>query len=142
MPAIHATACEVNEGFLSRFSRCKGRPVGLCIYCGRAFCRDHGEVRDHGEEICCRKNCVAKRDDLVIHLEYRALMVAQNQTGTCGLPTCSNAPDGQCSRCRAYFCLTHLDTREETVGSGYQQIRRMATMCNHCWDRRPIWSRV
>ena len=143
MPTIHATTCEIKEGFLKKFSSCKQRPVGLCIYCGRAFCGDHGELRDQGEEICSRKNCIAKRDDLVTHLEYRALVVAQNQqTGTCGIPGCSHKPDGQCARCRAYFCLGHLDTREETVGTGYQQIRQMATMCAHCWDRRPIWTRT
>jgi hypothetical protein len=37
--------------------------------------------------------------------------------------------------------MSHLDTREETVGTGMQQMRQMATLCGHCWDRRPIWSR-
>jgi hypothetical protein len=22
-----------------------------------------------------------------------------------------------------------------------QQVRQMATLCGHCWDRRPVWSR-
>jgi hypothetical protein len=141
VPTIHATACEIKEGFFSKFSSCKEHPVGLCIYCGRAFCAEHGEVRSEGEEICYRKNCVAKRDDLVVHMQYRALVTAQNETGTCGIPSCQHPPDGQCSRCHAYFCLSHLDTRQETIGSGLQQVRQMATMCGHCWDRRPIWSR-
>ncbi len=141
VPHIHAKTCEIKEGFLSKFSGCKETPIGLCIYCGRAFCANHGEARGVGEEICSRKNCVAKRDNLVVHMEYRAIVVAQNETGTCGIPDCSHAPDGQCGRCRAYFCLSHLDTREESVGQGVRQIRQMATLCGHCWDRRPIWNR-
>jgi hypothetical protein len=23
-----------------------------------------------------------------------------------------------------------------------QQVRHMATLCGHCWDRRPVWSRM
>ena len=141
VPHIHATACEIKEGFFSKFSGCKGTPAGLCIYCGRAFCAEHGEVRGAGEEICIRKNCIAKRDDLVVHMQYREQVEARNQTNSCGVTECQHPPDGQCGRCRAYFCLNHLDTREETVGSGMQQVRQMATMCGHCWDRRPIWTR-
>ena len=142
VPAIHAQSCEIKDGLFSKLSSCKGKPIGLCIYCGRAFCGEHGEIRDAGEEICTRKNCIAKRDDLVVHMEYRSLVAAQNETGTCGIPNCTHKPDGECARCRAFFCLGHLDTREETVGRGINQKRQMATMCGHCWDRRPIWNRM
>jgi len=144
MPHIHAATCEVKkEGILSKFSSCKAKPVGLCIYCGRAFCPDHGDISGgHEKEVCSRKFCIAKREDLVSHLQYVAVVNQQNATGSCGISNCSRKPDGQCGRCKAYFCIPHLDTREETVGTGMQQMRQMATMCDHCWDRRPIWSKL
>lgn len=142
MPHIHAAACEVKEGFMSRFSRCKEKPIGMCNYCGRAFCAEHGEVQTDGQEICFRKNCLAKRDDLVAHLQYRALVAKENEAGLCGVPACTEKPDGQCGRCRAYFCMRHIDTREESLMQGRAQVRQMATLCYHCWERRPIWTRL
>jgi hypothetical protein len=116
--------------------------VGRCIYCGRAFCGDHGELRDEGQEICSRKNCVAKRDDLVIHLHYVALVNRDNDAGVCGQRGCDEKPEGECGRCRGFFCTRHLDTREETVNRGRARVSQMATMCLHCWARRPIWTRM
>ena len=141
MPHLNADSCEIREGFWSRFSACKEKPVGRCIYCARAFCATHGELRDDGEEICGRKNCVAKRDDLARHLQYVAVVTGFNEAGACGQPGCQNPPDGQCGRCRAFFCLRHLDTRDETVTRNGGRIARMATLCAHCWARRPIWNR-
>ncbi len=142
MPAIHAKSCEIKEGLISKFSGCKEKPIGLCIYCGRAFCANHGVVQDDKQEICSRKNCVAKKEDLLVHLAYKATMAVENERGLCGVPSCNVKPDGQCGRCKAFFCLRHIDTREETVVHGRAQIRQMATLCGHCWDRRPIWSRM
>ena len=142
VPSLNATTCEIKKGFFSTFLGCKGQPVGLCIYCGRAFCAAHGEVQSGGQEICSRKNCLAKRDDLVIHLHYVAVVQGFNESGACGQPGCHERPDGQCGRCRAYYCGRHLDTREETVSQGRGRISQMASMCPHCWQRRPIWTRM
>jgi hypothetical protein len=130
--------CQVQTGFF----KCKEQPVGICQYCGRAFCARHADLLEDGQEVCSRKFCVAKRQDLAKHLAYKDVVVARNETRQCGIEGCDRGVQGQCSRCKGFFCGRHVDSREETVLEGQVRVSQMATLCKHCWARRPIWVRM
>jgi hypothetical protein len=75
-------------------------------------------------------------------MRYKDFVIGRNGSGRCGRPDCDHLPEGQCARCRAYFCYRHLETHEEVTGRGLEQVSRLATLCAHCWERRPIWTRM
>ncbi len=131
-------ACELRR----LFRRCARPPVGTCQYCGRVFCGDHGVLLDDGQEICTRSRCQHKRVDLERHLRYKAFARERNVSGQCGVPGCEARPSGQCSRCRALYCDRHLANRHVAVRQGRVWVRHPASMCNHCWRRRPLWSQI
>jgi len=131
-------ACELKR--LVR--RCTRPAAGTCQYCGRAFCSDHGVVLDDGQEICSRSRCQRKRVDLEKHLRYKAFVRHRNVERQCGVPGCQATPAGQCSRCRGFFCSRHLGNRDMWVREGRAWARLPASMCEHCWRRRPLWSQV
>lgn len=112
------------------------------MYCGRPFCARHGVFLDEGEEVCARKYCVAKRRDLEAHLAYKEAVLVLNRQRRCGIEACGNTFTEQCSRCKCYFCRQHLEAREDAVIENDVRVTRMSSMCNHCWRRRPIWTRV
>jgi hypothetical protein len=131
-------ACELRR--LVR--RCTRPAAGTCQYCGRAFCSDHGILVDDGQEICGRSRCQHKRVDLEKHLRYKAVVRQRNADGQCGVPGCQTRPGGQCSRCRAFFCDRHLADHDLWVREGRVWVRFPASMCEHCWRRRPLWSQL
>ena len=123
------------------FGRCGREVVGSCQYCGRPFCADHGVLLEEHQEVCYRKPCVAKRDDLARHLVYGAQVSSRNESRLCGVVDCVAEPASQCSRCRGLYCLRHTSMREEApIERGIQMSRRVS-LCHHCWLRRPIWQR-
>ncbi len=126
-----------------RFFRCGyASVIGLCQYCGRLFCAKHGEILDDGQEVCSRKFCVAKRDDLVVHLVYKDAVQRRNDAGRCGFEGCNAALGAECMRCKGSFCELHVHGREEMIMQNSVRVPRMATLCRHCWVRRPIWLRT
>jgi hypothetical protein len=130
--------CRVKGGLF----RCRGKAIALCQYCGRHFCEQHAELIAEHESVCSRRNCVAKRRDLIKHLEYKEAVFARNATKQCGIEGCKHSPEGLCARCRGFFCGRHVETRDELILVNNVRTSRMATLCRHCWDRRPIWTRV
>lgn len=131
-------ACELRR----LVGRCARPAVGTCQYCGRAFCGDHGILLDDGQEICGRSRCQRKRVDLERHLRYKAFVRERNAGGQCGVPGCETRPSGQCSRCRGFFCGRHLLNRHVSVRQGRTWVQHPASMCDHCWRRRPLWSQL
>jgi hypothetical protein len=129
--------CELKTGLF----KCGQEAVGLCQYCGRLFCDRHSELLEELQEVCSRKPCVAKRQDLVRHLAYKDAVSARNEQQQCGIEGCSRGFSGQCTRCKGYFCGHHVEVRQETVLQNRVRVPRRATLCQHCWDRRPIWLR-
>ena len=115
--------------------------MGLCQYCGRPFCPKHGQRQADGQEICSRRFCIAKRDDLVVHLVYKDVVDARNETEKCGIDGCNNAIGGQCIRCRGFYCGRHVEGREERIYQNQVLVPQLASLCRHCWQRRPIWLR-
>ncbi|HZQ38885.1 MAG TPA: hypothetical protein VFD32_23375 [Dehalococcoidia bacterium] len=125
----------------SFFSRCHEPAVGSCQYCDRGFCAAHGELLPTGEEICAREVCQRKRADLETHLRFRERALQRNQFGLCGIEGCGDERWGQCSKCQALFCEGHLTSRSESVREGYARFSRPASFCNHCLQRRKLWSK-
>ena len=127
--------CGVKSGFF----RCKEPGSARCIYCGRPFCSQHGVIQEDGQEICSRKYCMAKREDLIVHLAYKAVVDERNQTRKCGRESCRAAMTGECVRCRGFFCDRHAEKRQERVYENQVLVHRVASLCEHCWKRRSIW---
>jgi hypothetical protein len=131
--------CRLKASFLST---CGGESIATCQYCGRPFCGRHGVVLDDGQEICLRKECVAKREDLSRHLSYKDVVARLNEAHACGLPGCPAELAAQCIRCKGLFCAAHVHQRDETVLENQVRVHRMATLCRHCYDRRGIWTKL
>ena len=136
---LTSKACELKSGL---FATCRAAAAGLCQYCGRPFCDRHGVVLDDDQQVCSRKVCAAKREDLVRHMEYKALAEERNEAERCGLTGCNAAIGAQCVRCQAYFCPVHAYGREELYLENRVRVWRIASLCKHCADRRPLWAQV
>jgi hypothetical protein len=132
--------CQVKT---SLFATCGDEKAAVCQYCARRFCQRHGSVfaDDEGirQEVCTRKVCVAKRDDLLRHYLYRDAVSRRNDRRACGIETCAADLAAQCVRCKGLFCEDHVRKREETVFENQVKVPRLANLCQHCWARRPIW---
>ncbi len=138
MARVAAERCRVKRGLFS----CKTDATAVCQYCGRPFCPSHGVVLEDGQEVCSRKFCVAKRQDLEEHVVYRTVAQERNRSRLCGISGCENEIRGECARCNALFCRRHVEPREETVLENRVRVPRLSSLCRHCWTRRGIWVRV
>jgi len=140
MSVTTTQTCQVKT---SVFGVCGDDRAAICQYCGRGFCSRHGVVfnDDQGvrQEVCSRKQCVAKREDLDRHLVYKAAVTVRNDRGACGVDRCGSELGTECVRCKGLFCQEHVRRREEAVFENQVKVPRMATLCRHCWARRPIW---
>lgn len=126
------TTCAVKSVLTS----CGANATAQCVYCGRPFCDKHGEVMDDGYEVCTRKPCVTKKQDLAVHLLYKQSVLVRNRERLCGLEVCVEEFERQCRRCRGYFCRVHIRMSQEVVPEG-----EPSTECVHCQERRSIWDR-
>jgi hypothetical protein len=131
-------SCQVKSGLF----KCGDTANAQCVYCGRPYCQRHGDFGPQGEEVCDSKNCVAKREDLAIHLVYKEAVIVLNRQQLCGVETCGVEFIAQCSRCKLYFCRTHIETREMAVMEEGMRFERPVLVCRHCWKRRPIWEKT
>jgi hypothetical protein len=127
--------CQVKKGLFN----CGAPRLGVCQYCARAFCERHGVVMEDGQEVCSRPNCVAKKEDLVLHLEYRSRVDVRNRGKECGIEVCAGTIVSQCTRCQGYFCAVHVQARRDTALENGVRFERWAALCEHCFVRRPIW---
>jgi hypothetical protein len=133
-----STVCEV-KGFLSS---CGAAAAAQCVYCARPFCDRHGEVLEDGQEVCSRKFCVAKKDDLVKHFAYKEAVLVRNRQRLCGVEVCKSNFVGQCSRCKGYFCEKHAFPSDEPAVETQSGAPQAVRQCKHCEKRRPIWTRI
>ncbi|HEX5140251.1 MAG TPA: hypothetical protein VFX19_04875 [Dehalococcoidia bacterium] len=120
---------------------CGAPATAQCVYCGRPFCEKHGVILEEGEEVCSRKNCVAKRDDLRSHLIYKAAVTDRNRERHCGLQACEQDFSLQCGRCKGFFCTTHAFLAPDSVNPNEPLPDHPPIICRHCHERRPIWQR-
>jgi len=135
MPLV--ATCEIS-GLLRR---CRQPGVAVCQYCGRSFCNVHGGREEDGQEVCNRKPCQRKKADLAHHVAYRASVAERNERKLCGDHDCQQTPTGQCSKCRGFYCLSHLDERNIATRRGGEVVRTRGSLCRHCRSRRSIWDR-
>lgn len=124
------------------FARCGESPIHVCQYCGTDFCEVHTHHVEGHEAVCKRDPCVAKHEDLQVHLIYRRRSDQKNGAGLCGVEPCTERPEAQCSLCQGAFCGVHLMQRKYTVRDDRGPIERMVSACPRCWERRKIWSKT
>ena len=126
--------CTFSRGFLR--GGCGHDATGQCVYCGEAFCDDHGI---HGEdylEVCNRPKCRAKLDDVQ---DWIRRVRSANDLKICAIETCKASIQHQCTRCRLMFCNPHLTSMEITERR-YEPPRQVAAvLCEHCAARRKLW---
>ncbi len=123
-----------------RLFRCTNPGMYVCQYCARSFCEEHATYVEGHEEVCARRECRAKWDDLQLHFRYREFVFARNRAGVCGVEGCEGRFGYVCSLCQGQFCPDHLSERLYPVFDGYRRREEPRSVCDHCWERRKIWS--
>jgi hypothetical protein len=136
-PFVRIATCQVG----GRFSRCHNEAPHSCQYCGRNFCQVHTYFREEHEAVCTRTPCQRKRDDMVVHMEYRARVTQRNHAGLCGAEECGPHPGFECSLCQGLFCALHLQERMYPFRDGWVMQERRVSVCPRCWARRKVWRR-
>ena len=129
--------CAHGGGFLRRAC---GRPAaGQCVYCAGLFCAEHGLRGDDYIEVCDRRTCRAKFDDVISHQQWRESVADANRVSVCAHEECVERMQHRCQRCRLMFCQAHL--RDHVIlDRSYDPPRRMpALLCAHCMARRELW---
>lgn len=124
-----------------RFSHCSRPAVDTCQYCGKPFCDAHTYVLEGLDAVCTHKHCVAKLDDVRVHLQYRSRVFERNRAGLCGCESCGPHPSFECSLCTGSFCDSHIQERRYPFREGRIVLERPASVCDWCWNRRKIWRR-
>jgi hypothetical protein len=114
---------------------CGAIATAQCVYCGRTFCPKHGEVMEDAYEVCSRKLCVEKKEELRAHLSYKDDVLERNLQRLCGIEVCQIDIQVQCNRCKGYFCVAHTRSWVETV------TEKPERTCGHCLQRRSLWDR-
>lgn len=84
-------------------------------------------------EVCTRKACIAKKQDLQVHLVYKSAVLERNLQRLCGIESCATEIQVQCNRCKLYYCLAHTRPWLETI------TEKPERTCQHCHERLPIW---
>lgn len=123
-----------------RFSKCPSPSLTTCQYCARPFCAEHTYVLEGIEAVCARKQCVAKQNDLQLHLEYRERVRQRNGAGLCGVESCGPHPGLECSLCHGHFCDGHIEPRDYPLRQGRVILQRRLSVCGQCWKRRKVWA--
>jgi len=137
MSIATSRACHLKKGLFT----CGAAAYGACQYCGRPFCERHGVVLEDEQQICSRKVCVEKREDLARHFVFRAEVHQRNEDAACGQTGCGTRISAECTRCQGLFCAGHVHPREELVLENKVRVPRVASLCQHCWARRPLWTK-
>jgi hypothetical protein len=119
------------------------KPCGLtaphvCQYCAARFCPAHGTVFEDGQEVCARAICQAKFADVARFQVYRARARQRNAFGYCGVEGCLEKVMGQCSRCKANYCLGHVREVRESDLMREGRLNRWLAACDYCRQRK-IW---
>lgn len=131
------TACETGGGLFR--PSCGREAVAVCVYCGRAFCDEHGKRGEDFADVCSRSDCRAKQRDLDAHREWRERMQAANAVSVCAQEGCTERMRYPCYRCRLTFCELHLHERNVVDRTKDPPVKLRALICEHCHDRRKIW---
>ena len=129
--------CTYGGGFLRR--GCGRAAVTDCVYCARPFCDEHGERLADYMDVCARKRCQRKRQDLDAHNEWKARVEPANRVSVCADESCDTRMRHQCSRCRLMFCADHVREMRVRDTTRNPPADVKAAVCAHCAQRRKIW---
>ena len=130
-------ACTYPLGWLRQ--ACGREAITACVYCGEAFCANHGVRGADYQDVCKRRSCAAKLADLQAHLAWRGLSANSNRVSICAEPECAERMRHACSQCRLLFCEEHVrehDVKDTRVLPA-RKVRSL--VCAHCLGRRKIW---
>ncbi|MQA00585.1 MAG: hypothetical protein GEU80_14855 [Dehalococcoidia bacterium] len=112
----------------------------MCVYCGRPFCREHGERGADYIEVCSRKVCQAKWRDVEAHRQWVDHHRVANRSSICAHEACEERMRHQCQRCLLLFCDDHLKSQNIVDRTFNDPPRRVTLMlCRHCVARRDLW---
>ncbi len=92
--------------------------------------------------MCHRRRCQRKVADLKAHRAYMSLVSQRNDESSCGLSGCDHERWGQCSNCDGVFCSDHLHRRSRTATLNGRPAQGPVSLCDHCWRRMELWSKV
>ena len=129
--------CTYGGGFLRR--GCGRAAVTDCVYCARPFCDEHGERLPQYMDVCARKGCQRKRDDLDAHTAWKERAEPANRVSVCADEDCDTRMRHQCSRCRLLFCADHVREMRVRDTTRNPPADVKAAVCTHCARRRKIW---
>jgi hypothetical protein len=130
-------ACSIPLGFLRR--PCGREAVSACVYCGGAFCANHGVRGADYQDVCKRRACAAKLEDLQEHLVWRGQVSHANNVSMCAEPDCAERMRHACSQCRLLFCDAHVAERDLKDTRVLPARKMRLLVCAHCFGRRKIW---
>jgi hypothetical protein len=130
-------ACTYPLGFLRR--DCGREAVSACVYCGEPFCADHGVRGADYQDVCKRRACAAKLEDLELHLVWRVQVSHANRVSICAVLECSERMRHACSQCRLLFCEIHVREHDVKDTRVLPARKVRALVCAHCLERRKIW---
>jgi hypothetical protein len=134
---VFGETCTYPGGLMRRAC---GRPtVTACVYCGEPFCDHHGTRHENYTDVCTRRACETKQEDLRLHLEWKARVTVSNDVSFCAQEECGERMRHQCSQCHLLFCADHVTEQDvaESRARGARKVRLL--MCTHCVARRKIW---
>ena len=118
---------------------CRSSSVGQCVYCNALFCEEHGVIESNYLEVCNKRGCLAKKEDVEMHLQWKLRVKVANEEQICAIENCDSVMEIQCSRCQYLFCKLHLKIADIIeFGMGNSQ-KIAAVLCDHCFARRIIW---
>jgi hypothetical protein len=129
--------CEHTNGFLR--GSCNAEAIAECVYCGKPFCGEHGELGADYTNVCDRKGCVAKARDVQEHLAWKERVSAANAFSVCATEECEERMRHLCSRCHLMFCEGHVTEHTVVNRTVVPARREIVIMCSHCRERRRLW---
>lgn len=135
--SLPEVTCTYSTGMLRR--ACGREVIASCVYCGEPFCESHGDRGPDFQDVCHRRACAAKQEDLRVHTAWRVQVAVSNRVSICAEIECGERMRFSCSQCRLLFCDTHV--REHDVKDTRVQPpqKKRALVCAHCIERRKVW---
>lgn len=129
--------CTYPTGMLRR--ACGRDGVTSCVYCGEPFCEVHGDRGADYQDVCHRRACAAKQQDLETHTSWRRHVAIANEISICAELECGERMRFSCSQCRLLFCDVHVSEHDvkDTRVQPPQKVRVL--VCSHCVQRRRVW---
>ena len=114
--------------------------IALCVYCGEPFCDQHGERHSDYADVCSRRRCRAKYFDVHAHHESIEQRRGANRVAVCAHEGCQERLRHRCARCLLDFCAEHISERDVSNPDGSVRGKIRMVICDHCHDRRKLWS--